>query len=275
MGIITGYSRRTANIGSGGGGSVATTLYNSDDTILDQVRLVSLYGNTSSDKLIFQTLSGDDVLTFYGDKTINFGSTASSISVNMYSGNGDKIKIYSGSDLRSILDHNYIYFTNVAGTGYSYYAKDGAQIYGLGGRLGFYNTSSQTIMSLQNGGSAVELNYCYPANVTQVYWYGDSISFKPYVKFGAIGTATAGIQVVGTGTTSATTTALFQNSSSVASLKVRDDNYIIQRAINAALADGELLTNQMSFYIDETGNFLICKVKYSGGSVKTCSIPLI
>jgi len=73
MGVITGYSRRTANIGSGGGGSVATTLYNADDTLSDQVRLVSLYGNTSSDKLIFQTLSGGDVLSLYGNKTVLIG----------------------------------------------------------------------------------------------------------------------------------------------------------------------------------------------------------
>ena len=84
MGVITGYSRRTANIGSGGGGSVATTLYNSDDTISNIIRVVSLYGNTLSDKLIFENNAGNDILTLYGNKIANFGDGSTYIKLDPY-----------------------------------------------------------------------------------------------------------------------------------------------------------------------------------------------
>ncbi len=80
MGSITGYTRRTANIGSAaGGGAAIKTIYTDNDTIDNQVREVSLYGNTSSDKLIFQNLAGNDLLTLYGDKSIDLGSAAMAI----------------------------------------------------------------------------------------------------------------------------------------------------------------------------------------------------
>lgn len=58
-------------------------------------------------------------------------------------------------------------------------------------------------------------------------------------------------------------------------MALRSDGYIVQKAINAAIASGDLANNQMSFYIDETGNTLIAKVKYSSGTVKTGTVALV
>ena len=91
---------------------------------------------------------------------------------------------------------------------------------------------------------------------------------------GSFAIATAQLQVVGSGSTSATTTALFENSASVAALKVKDDGYCILRANNAAIASGDLANNEMSFYIDEVTNHCVVKVKYSSGTVKTGTFNL-
>lgn len=58
-------------------------------------------------------------------------------------------------------------------------------------------------------------------------------------------------------------------------LRVRNDGYVIQRAINAAINSADLDNSQMSYYIDEALNTLIVKVKYSTGTVKTGTVALV
>lgn len=58
-------------------------------------------------------------------------------------------------------------------------------------------------------------------------------------------------------------------------IKARNDGFVIQRAVNSAIADADLANNEMSGYINEAGNLLIFKVKYSTGVVKTTSLALI
>lgn len=80
----------------------------------------------------------------------------------------------------------------------------------------------------------------------------------------------------GTTNTSGALSFKFGSLSNVNILKGRNDGYVIQRAINAAITDGSLSASEMSTYIDETGNNLIIKVKYSDGTtVKTATIPLV
>jgi hypothetical protein len=50
---------------------------------------------------------------------------------------------------------------------------------------------------------------------------------------------------------------------------------VVQGAPPSALADARLNNSNISFYLDESGNNLMVKVKYSGGTVKTgtvCSV---
>jgi len=190
MGIITGYSRRTANIGSGGGGSVATTLYNSDDTLSDQVRLVSLYGNTSSDKLIFQTLSGDDVLTLYGNSKVDLGSITNYVSTNIYldAAGVDTFKFYRGASA----------FLNINPSGYSVglISTGGKQIQLNGGNAwvscyannaGFYahNLAGQQIVQLDIQGSSLGYLLLKSGASNRVGLYaGDSNYFVDKTTFG-------------------------------------------------------------------------------------------
>jgi hypothetical protein len=48
----------------------------------------------------------------------------------------------------------------------------------------------------------------------------------------------------------------------------------IMGAANSAIADADLVTNQMSFYLDQASNTLVVKVKYSTGTVKTGTVNL-
>lgn len=283
MGTITGNTRRTANIGStGGGGSAVKTIYTDNDTIDDQIREVSLYGNTSSDKLIFQNLAGTDILTLYGNRTIDLGTSSNYITPNFYldSTNTVTFQIYSGSNAFSFINAVNFNFTiyNPAATGQQV-NLDGTygRVYTRGTYAGYYSYNSlgyETIALFiaSNNDGFLGLK---SANVYKTYLYaGNWNYFIDNVSIGTIN-STEKLKVQGSGSTSATTTAVFQNSSSVNALKIRDDNYLIQRAINAAIADADLANNEMSAYINEATSFLIFKVKTSTGVVKTASIGLV
>lgn len=85
----------------------------------------------------------------------------------------------------------------------------------------------------------------------------------------------AELHVVGSGNTSAGFAFRVDSSTVTGLLRVRNDGYVIQSALNAAIADADLASSQMSFYLDEAGNTLTVKVKYSGGTVKTGTVALV
>lgn len=284
MGTITGNTRRTANIGSSGGsGSAVKTIYTDNDTIDDQIREVSLYGNTSSDKLIFQNLAGADIISLYGNRTIDFGTSSNYITPNFYldSTNTVTCQMYSGSNAFAFINAVAYNFTiyNPAASGQQV-NLDGqlGRIYTRGTYAGYYSYNSagtQTItMDIQSNSDGYFVLKSGSTNKIALY-AGYANYFMDSVSIGDTYTFTAKLKVKGSGSTSATTTALFENSSSVNALKIRGDNYIIQRAINAAIADADLSNNEMSAYIDEATSFLIFKVKTSTGVVKTASIGLV
>lgn len=86
--MIVKSSKTVTRLKSGGGGSVANTIYNASDAISDISRVVTLYGNTNSDKLIFRNQAANDVLTLYGNRAIDvyLDSTAT-----------DTFKVYRGA----------------------------------------------------------------------------------------------------------------------------------------------------------------------------------
>jgi hypothetical protein len=50
---------------------------------------------------------------------------------------------------------------------------------------------------------------------------------------------------------------------------------LVMGAPNAAPADAELVNGQIQFYLDQTGNTLVVKAKYSDGTVKTGTLALV
>lgn len=69
--------------------------------------------------------------------------------------------------------------------------------------------------------------------------------------------------------------ATFDDLSGSAYLRILKEGYLIQKIANAVYASGSLNNSQMVSYIDEAANNFIIKVKYSTGTVKTATIPLI
>ena len=57
-------------------------------------------------------------------------------------------------------------------------------------------------------------------------------------------------------------------------LRLGVDGYLIGAAVDAAIADGDLNASEFTTYLDESGNLLVFKVKYAGGTVKTGSVSL-
>jgi hypothetical protein len=85
MGVLTGYSRRTASLNSGsGGGGGGNTIYTANDTITDNTRTVSLFGNTSSQWLKFVNLDSRNILKLKGDRTIEMGENGYNAFLKMW-----------------------------------------------------------------------------------------------------------------------------------------------------------------------------------------------
>lgn len=264
--------------------SVASTnLGNANLTADAAERSYTLFGNTASDKLIFQNLAGADIISLYGNRTIDFGTSSNYITPNFYldATNTVTFQIYSGSNYFAWINAASYTFTlfNPAAT-VQQVSLDGkfGQVITRGSYAGYYGYNSagtQTItLDIQSNSDGYFVLKSGSNNKTALY-AGYANYFIDSVSIGDTYTFTEKFRVKGSGSTSATTTALFQNSSLVNSLKIRDDNYLIQRAINAAIADADLANNEMSAFINEATNFLIFKVKTSTGVVKTASIALV
>jgi hypothetical protein len=254
-------------------------------------RSYTLFGNTANDKLIFKNLAGDNILNIYGSGQIGLFSNSGSFA---------NLTIGSASSTKTIYGYGGMWFTGSSGSNYEAVLSGSGEVISLnklsngttagfvgGGNDPYILQKSATICFLSYNVSANEIHYLDNRGFSQISDTGGLIQvrFSSQTSFnflgrdfrvgGLNGTPNSKIEIIGNGSTSATTTALFQNSSSVNALKIRDDNYLIQRALNAAIADADLANNEMSAYINESTSFIIFKVKTSTGVVKTASIALV
>ena len=242
MGVITGYSRRTAAIGSGGGGGAINTIYSASDTITDNARTVTLKsGGTASQNLQFLNSGGGNLLKLSGNKAIDFGSGTHPINPKFYLDGDvyDRFSLFNKTNANSFCDiystgNGFFNLKNAAGNskiimnagvGGVYTETAEINISGPYSAYKIFNSSGYNVVDLRSGNSddgllyirnRFEVNQCLIA-------YGGSIIDTSLKVGGSFAGASAALQVVGPGSTSATTTALFQNSSSVPILTITDD----------------------------------------------------
>jgi len=84
MGVITGYSRRTANIGSGAGSSTVSNIYTTDGVIQDLQRTVDTNTNDSTSSLHFRTLAGSRLFKVYGNLNAELGDVTNGVNFTAY-----------------------------------------------------------------------------------------------------------------------------------------------------------------------------------------------
>lgn len=271
----------------------ASNLGSSNLTSADDARTFTLKsGGTASQYFQILNSGGGNLLKLSGNKAIDFGSGTHPINPKFYLNEDvyDKFSLYNKTNANSFCDiysngNGFFNLKNAAGNakitmnagvGSVYTETAGINIFGPYSAYRIFNSSGYNVVDLRSGNSddgllyirnRFEVNQCLIA-------YGGSIIDTSLKVGGSFGGASAALQIVGSGATSATTTALFQNSSSVSALKVKDDLYCIFRAKDAAIPDGDLGNNELSFYIEEATNDLHFKVKYSTGTVKSGKINL-
>jgi hypothetical protein len=258
----------------------ASNLGSANLTSTDDARTFTLKtGTTATQNLQILNSAGANLFTGRGDNKVVFGSSSIGLSIDKYLNNSVTTDTYINNVLFNRIQTNQ--------RGELWYNASGnakIQISGTGEISLFGALTEYNIYNASNNRAAILA--CSNANTGQLWILNSSGVTKTIIEVGysvfdslmkiggSYGVATAQLQVVGSGSTSETKTALFQNSGSVSALTIKDDLYCIFRAKNAVIPDADLGNNEMSFYIEEATNDLHFKVKYSTGTVKSGKINL-
>ena len=212
----------------------ASNLGSANLTSTDDARTFTLKsGGTATQNLQFLNSGGGNLLTLYGNKNIEFGSSSNLLTeflINL-SGTAGTFRMASGSNAYAIYyDAPAFNFSIRSATSYK------VDIFGgLGSIYSTGDTSSGYYVNKLSGTTTAAL---YNNNGSNFYMANSAgtrlINIESVNGFGhviggwAVGLSysivpTARLHVKGSGATSATTTALFENSSSVACLTIKDD----------------------------------------------------
>lgn len=293
-----GTSGQVLTVSAGGIPSWATAsssnLGSANLTSADDARTFTLKSGGTASQYLEITNGVDEIIRFRGDKQILIGdssnqpgikfdpygttswamlqylSAATTYAWNVYSVSNQELFRFDSSGM--------ILAKRPAGiTSYmNYNASINFWAEGTNSSFSFLQTngSNHTIYIGNSGGHGyVDIKNSSGVTKTTLIGNGDSY-FLNNLAIG-VSSAAARLDVKGSGSTSSTKTALFQNSASVSALTIKDDLYCIFRAKNAVIPDADLANNELSFYIEEASNDLHFKVKYSTGTVKIGKVNLI
>jgi hypothetical protein len=179
----------------------AVTLYNSNSTFT-AARTAKLSGNTSSEFLTFETLSGNDIIKIKGDSSIDFGMVGVQTFKNHYgnnSSNGDSYYRYTG--VTRFMGINYstgaLEFFNTSG-----FLNVNIQSFGGSNRGLIEIIGNDSVFTVQNatpgkvmiygGGGACYVDWRNNANVTKAF-----ISADAYLSIGAAHTGVYNVEFTG------------------------------------------------------------------------------
>lgn len=282
-------------------GFVTFNVYTQDSTITDPVRKVRL--NTATSSALFQiwngtsfqfSARGDNKLafltnTFASGYDINIGDASNRKKSLQYlsdtkgavwnDGSKDRIWFNALNDtsnplfnLEAASKTNVMSFAQVGGWRYVAGPDDDSAIF-----ADVFSTGNDRVIKIDNGptnGGRIKL---YEAGVLKVSLDARAGETNVFIENTSIGTSanSARFHVKGANTSSASFSGKFLDGSDVNIIKMRNDGYVIQRGMTAAIAGGDLANGEFSLAIDETLNFAVFTVKYSTGVVKTGGVPLI
>jgi hypothetical protein len=215
-----------------------SNLGNANLTADAAIRTYTLAGTASTDYVDFLNGTPTSVLRIRGDKKVLFGTQ---ITLDATGVNATAIQqnLALASDYAHIVYNNPgsgVYYLSKNGVIESYYPSGGSCIINfnsainfwsksVGDNFAYYSTNSDSLMTFQvrNESKIGTLSIGNALGATQTFLKGGNGSY--HLNDLAIGATSISAQfgVKGTGSTSATTTALFQNSSSVSILTITDD----------------------------------------------------
>ncbi|NDB61370.1 hypothetical protein EB001_23465, partial [bacterium] len=207
----------------------ASNLGSANLTSADDARTFTLKsGTSSSQNLQILNSAGANLFTGRGDNKVIFGSSSIGLSIDKYLNNSVTTDTYINNVLFNRIQTNQRgeLWYNAAGSAKVQISGTGeVSLFGALTEYNIYNASNNraVILACSNANTG-QLLICNSSGVTKtVIEVGYSV-FDSLMKIGgSYAVATAQLQVVGSGSTSATTTALFQNSSSVNYFKLLDD----------------------------------------------------